>query len=44
MRAGDYVVLHVGYALTKLDPDEAQRTLELFRAVGSGAPLQEAVG
>ncbi|MFN7346800.1 MAG: HypC/HybG/HupF family hydrogenase formation chaperone, partial [Betaproteobacteria bacterium] len=32
VRAGDYVVLHVGYALTKLDPDEAQRTLELFRA------------
>ncbi|MCA3212401.1 MAG: HypC/HybG/HupF family hydrogenase formation chaperone [Burkholderiales bacterium] len=44
VRAGDYVVLHVGYALTKLDPDEAQRTLELFRAAGSGAPLQEAVG
>jgi hydrogenase maturation factor len=34
-------VLHVGYALTKLDPDEAQRTLELFRAAGSGAPLHE---
>jgi len=23
----DYVVVHVGYALTKLDPEEAQRTL-----------------
>jgi hydrogenase expression/formation protein HypC len=41
VRAGDYVVLHVGYALTKLDPDEAQRTLELFRAAGSSAPLHE---
>jgi len=27
---GDYVILHVGYALSKLDPDEAQRTLALF--------------
>jgi hydrogenase expression/formation protein HypC len=30
---GDYVILHVGYALTRLDPEEAQRTLELFAAV-----------
>lgn len=34
---GDYVIVHVGYALTKLDPDEAQRTLELFAAAGFGA-------
>lgn len=27
---GDYVILHVGYALTKLDPAEAERTLALF--------------
>ena len=27
---GDYVIIHVGYALTKLDPDEAARTLEVF--------------
>lgn len=27
---GDYVILHVGYALTKLDPEEAERTLALF--------------
>lgn len=27
---GDYVILHVGYALTKLDPDEAAKTLALF--------------
>lgn len=26
----DYVVVHVGYALTRLDEDEAQRTLALF--------------
>jgi hydrogenase expression/formation protein HypC len=28
--AGDYVILHVGYALTKLDAAEAERTLALF--------------
>lgn len=31
---GDYVIIHVGYALTKLDPAEAQRTLELFAEAG----------
>lgn len=37
---GDYVIVHVGYALAKLDADEAQRTLELFAAAGlaPGAP------
>jgi hydrogenase expression/formation protein HypC len=28
--AGDYVVVHVGYALTRLDEGEAQKTLALF--------------
>jgi len=32
---GDYVIVHVGYALTRLDPEEAARTLELFAAVES---------
>ena len=27
---GDYVLVHVGYALTRLDPDEAARTLALM--------------
>lgn len=27
---GDYVIVHVGYALTKLDPIEAERTLAVF--------------
>lgn len=27
---GDYVIVHVGYALSKLDPEEAARTLALF--------------
>ena len=36
---GDYVILHVSYALQKLDEDEARRTLELFAQFGGlGAP------
>jgi hydrogenase expression/formation protein HypC len=27
---GDYVIIHVGYALQKLDAGEAAKTLELF--------------
>ncbi len=27
---GDYVIVHVGYALQKLDPHEAAETLALF--------------
>ena len=27
---GDYVIVHVGYALEKIDPAEAARTLALF--------------
>ena len=34
LQVGDYVVLHVGYALAKIDPEEARRTLELLRHGG----------
>jgi hydrogenase expression/formation protein HypC len=27
---GDYVIVHVGYALNRLDPEEAANTLRLF--------------
>jgi hydrogenase expression/formation protein HypC len=30
VQPGDYVILHVGYALSKLDPEEAAKTLALF--------------
>ncbi|OGV40723.1 MAG: hydrogenase assembly protein HypC [Legionellales bacterium RIFCSPHIGHO2_12_FULL_42_9] len=33
---GDYVILHVGYALTKLDEDEAKKTLGLFADMMQG--------
>ena len=31
---GDYVIVHVGYALNKLDPDEAAKTLAMFAEMG----------
>jgi hydrogenase expression/formation protein HypC len=31
---GDYTIVHVGFALTKLDEKSALETLELFRSVG----------
>lgn len=37
---GDFVILHVGYALNKIDPEEARRTLELFAELGE---LQDAI-
>lgn len=39
---GDYVIVHVGYALTRLDPEEAAKTLALFAELGEAALLQEA--
>ncbi len=30
VKVGDYVILHVGYALQKIDPEEAQKTLALL--------------
>jgi hydrogenase expression/formation protein HypC len=31
---GDYVIVHVGCALAKIDPDEARRTLALLAEAG----------
>ncbi|CAM2927587.1 HypC/HybG/HupF family hydrogenase formation chaperone [Legionella worsleiensis] len=30
IKTGDYVIIHAGYALTRLDEQEAQKTLSLF--------------
>ena len=35
---GDYVIVHVGYALARLDAEEAQRTLETFAAAKLADP------
>ncbi|MCL9684944.1 HypC/HybG/HupF family hydrogenase formation chaperone [Legionella maioricensis] len=35
---GDYVIIHVGYALTRLDEQEAQKTLSLFAQMLEDTP------
>ncbi len=39
---GDFVIVHVGYALTRLDPEEAEKTLALFAEMGEQALLEAA--
>lgn len=36
--AGDWVIVHAGYAISVLDPAEAARTLQLFAALKEAAP------
>ena len=38
---GDYVIVHVGFALSGLDEEEANKTLEYFRQMGELAELAE---
>ena len=33
-KVGDYVIVHAGYAIQRLDPEEALETLELLRQAG----------
>jgi hydrogenase expression/formation protein HypC len=35
---GDWIIVHVGYALSRLDPLEAERTLALFAEAGVLVP------
>ena len=37
LQVGDYVILHVGYALSRLDEDEALRTLQAMAEAGLGS-------
>lgn len=34
VQVGDYVIIHVGYALTRLDAEEAEKTLALMAEAG----------
>ncbi|GAA3452331.1 HypC/HybG/HupF family hydrogenase formation chaperone [Dactylosporangium matsuzakiense] len=34
VRVGEYVVVHVGFAISRLDEAEALRTLQLLQAMG----------
>ncbi len=42
LQVGDYVILHVGYALSKLDEAEALQTLEIMADIGVVAAATEA--
>jgi hydrogenase expression/formation protein HypC len=37
VRVGDYVIVHVGFALSRLDEAEAEKTLALFAQIAAGA-------
>jgi len=41
-RTGDYVIVHVGYALGLIDPEEAERTLALFAELAAANASTEA--
>jgi hydrogenase expression/formation protein HypC len=39
---GDYVIIHVGHAIARIDPEEAERTLALFAELAAaGAEAAE---
>ena len=39
---GDYVIVHAGYALTRVSPEEAERTVALMREFGLLEDLAQA--
>jgi len=36
LAVGDWVLIHVGFALSKIDETEARRALDMLRMMGSG--------
>ncbi|HEV2436270.1 MAG TPA: HypC/HybG/HupF family hydrogenase formation chaperone [Verrucomicrobiae bacterium] len=40
-RVGDYVIVHVGFALSRLDEDEAQKVFEYLRQIEELGELEE---
>jgi len=40
---GDYVIVHVGFALNKLNAEEAEKTLALFAEMGAAVAAQDGV-
>jgi len=39
---GDYVVVHVGFAIARVDEQEAQKTLEYLRQIDELGEIEEA--
>jgi hydrogenase expression/formation protein HypC len=38
---GDYVIVHVGFALSKVDEDEAQKVFEYLKQMGELSEIEE---
>lgn len=38
VRVGDYVLVHAGFAIQRLDEEEARKTLELFAEISGERP------
>jgi hydrogenase expression/formation protein HypC len=38
LAVGDYVVVHTGFAISRIDPEEAERTLALLRQAALATP------
>jgi hydrogenase expression/formation protein HypC len=41
LQVGDYVIVHVGFAISKLDEEEALETLRMLEQMGDLAPGSE---
>lgn len=40
VETGEYVIVHVGFAITKVDRQEAERTLDTLRAMGDAVEAE----
>ena len=43
-QVGDYVIVHVGFALSRVDPEEANKVFEYLREMQELADLEESPG
>ncbi|WP_017786828.1 HypC/HybG/HupF family hydrogenase formation chaperone [Aeromonas dhakensis] len=41
LQVGDYVLLHIGFVMSKIDQEEAQASLESFRQMVALMPKQD---
>jgi hydrogenase expression/formation protein HypC len=41
---GDYVIVHVGFAISRLDEEEARRTFEILEEMGELGELEPPIG
>ncbi|MGA9522711.1 MAG: HypC/HybG/HupF family hydrogenase formation chaperone [Myxococcaceae bacterium] len=41
---GDYLLVHVGFAISKIDPEQAKRALETLAELGLDDELEAAAG